>query len=95
MTKSIEEQAREYANNHGDGELSSCYENKIEAFIVSAKSRDAQWSAVASELREFKFKSMHFPILTTNDEAADMANRVLNELLTKANQILKEMGINL
>lgn len=96
--KKIEEQREELAKRYVS--LSAPETTRLQmswdfknGFDAGVKARDAQWSAVVSELREFKFKSMHFPILTTNDEAADMANRVLNELLTKADQMLKEMGL--
>lgn len=101
MTKSIEEQASEkYPHTvvvRSGLELRDSLKNREfrEVYIDAAKSRDEQWSAVVNELREFKFKSMHFPTLTTNNEAVDMANRIMNELLTKADQMLREMGVSL
>lgn len=38
---------------------------------------------------EFRFESRHFPSILTNDEAVDLANRILNEIREEISEDLK------
>lgn len=122
MTKSIEEQAKEYA--------AMAYASPKEKVIAmmaydhganwAAKDRDARWSAVVSELRDaLKFyadKNNWYVIMPTADgnravicdddwsdgkmfdhtiEGAPTGGKKAREYITKADQMIKDMGVKL
>lgn len=112
MTKSIEEQAREFVKNKicfNGLEYSiggNTYEECVLSYIVGAKARDAQWYAVVNELRvALKFyadkksysvsgqiiESIETPIGI--NKTIDFGTKA-KESITKADQLLREMGKN-
>ena len=119
MTKSIEEQAKEYASEDIEMMLTPNTINfewlcKKQDFIAGAKARDVQWQTVVNELREaLKFYAAdinwnsigHF--INSRIDSTDMDNiepfdnsyqfggKKARQSLTKADQMLKEMGIKL
>lgn len=120
MTKSIEEQCKDYYESLPELESSEFTGETIfrihqvaEAFIAGAKARDEQFLAVVNELREALKHTNEFCLCKRNTYGFDyhedhpvmgkpksgsrwLTPRDYNkDALTKADQMLKEMGINL
>lgn len=102
MTKSIEAQAEEYAGKRYDKYLgthiSESWSITKANYLAGAKVRDVQWLEVVSELREALRKISDYSTLDGEKYnsyqdgwhgVADFAKREL----TKADQMLREMGI--
>ena len=98
MTKSIEEQAEAAASEIKNFSWSNHHEYK-KGYIDAVKARDAQQSAVVTELREALKKISDYSTLDGEKYnsyqdgwhgVADFAKREF----TKADQLLKEMNIN-
>lgn len=89
MTKSIEEQAEEYYKKSGWVPT----ENAVMNFKAGAKSRDVEWLKVVNELRSIILSQ---PRYTDNNQMEvverDSFKTAMNRL-TKADQMLKEMGM--
>lgn len=72
MTKSIEEQAVQYAYTKVSSKQNHNFHYAEQGYVDGAKARDAQWSAVVNELREaLKFyadKNNWHVIMPTADE---------------------------
>lgn len=99
MTKSIEEQREELAKKYVS--LSAPEMTRLQmlwdfknGFDAGAKARDAQWSAVVNELRS----AVHcdYGCKTNQDHGWKVVkcNCGVEKSLIKADQMLKEMGIN-
>ena len=100
MTKSIEEQATEYTKKRKITNTEDGLERTLSerAYIDAAKSRDAQWLKVVNELRDctqdiIKNKMVH-PFEYHHYSREDMVE-LLKSALTKADQLMKEMGVEL
>lgn len=100
MTKSIEELAKEYVSNFNEIDIDDVGEfgTDIHMFLAGAKSRDAQWLEVVNELiSEIKLidalnrKSFHSDVCLKS--MACHCSKKPKPILTKADQMLKEMGI--
>lgn len=103
MTKSIEEQCKDYYESLPELESSEFTGETIfrihqvaEAFIAGAKARDVKWLEVVNELREsikhiIKNKNVH-PYEYHHYTRENIIS-LLSTDLTKADQMLKEMGI--
>lgn len=106
MTKSIEEQAREYVESKicfngleysvGGNTYNECFRS----FLVGAKARDAQWSAVVNELMTGIEFDLNYHACRTGDcpheKQSECDKSIIDstkELLIKADQMLKEMGV--
>ena len=81
MTKSIEEQADDRQNDYW---CRFCRES----FLAGAKARDVQWSAVVNGLETLYYNNPNVRQDAYNQGVRDCIAR-----LTKADQMLKEMGI--
>ncbi len=101
MTKSIEEQAREFVANYNEIDIDDVdeFSTDLQLYLEGAKARDAQFMLVVNELREALKKISDYSTLDGEKYnsyqdgwhgVADFAKREL----TKADQMLKEMKIN-
>ena len=101
MTKSIEEQAKKYA-----AMAYASPKEKVIAMIAydhganwAAKARDDQWQAVVNELRAslqyYKSNAMSFThCQEVSPDVEEYCNgEIADDTLTKADQMLKEMGV--
>ena len=95
MTKSIEEQAKIYIDKQLLGDCEYCDLNE-KSFIDGAKTRDAQWHTVVNELINYLMRIKDDPDFNFK---GDVEMRISTKksyainALTKADQLLKEMGI--
>lgn len=89
MTKSIEEQAREFVANYNEIDIDDVdeFSTDLQLYLEGAKARDAQWIKIVNELRD--------TINWCQDQCGYASPWWVkfNETKTKADQMLKEMGM--
>lgn len=88
MTKSIEEQAVQYAYTKVSSKQNHNFHYAEQGYFNGAKARDAQWSAVVNEYKNIINSALYgtwFSSVTMRD--------TLKGSITKADHLLKEMGI--
>lgn len=106
MTKSIEEQAREFVANKicfNGLEYSiggKTHDECVLSYMVGAKARDDQFMAVVNELREALNKStevLHEAYYEIDDDADEYKEQCIKnrEVIIKADQMIENMGVKL